>query len=83
MPDKKKSGTNIEKLLSEQLPNVFGRKAIPHLLPGIISSKSLANLQSLGQGPEAIKAGRTVIYTKEKFLPWLLKHLKINRKDAA
>jgi len=78
MPDKKKSGINIEKLLSEQLPNVFGRRAVNDLLPGIISSKTLANLDSQGKGPEKIKAGRTVIYKKDTFVPWLITHLKLS-----
>ena len=74
-----KPGAHIEKSLSEQLPNVFGRKSVNNLLPGIISAKTLANLDSLGKGPERIKAGRSVLYTRETFVPWLLKHFNLNR----
>jgi hypothetical protein len=69
---------HIEKLLEKQLTPVFGRKAVPDLLPGIISPKTLANLDSLGKGPRSIKAGRAVLYTRETFIPWLLNHLEIS-----
>ena len=77
MPDNM-SVEKIEKLLFGQLKPVFGRKAVNGLLPGIISSKTLANLDSLGRGPEAIKAGRSILYTRETFIPWLMAHLKLN-----
>ena len=72
---------NIKEQLYKQLPNVFGRKAVNDLLPGVISSKTLANLDSLGKGPEFVKAGRSVLYTRDSFVPWLLEHLKLNREN--
>jgi hypothetical protein len=73
--DRGKKMENLKKILSE-LPPVFGRQAIEQLLPGIISSKTLANLHSLGLGPECYKLGRTVLYDREIFVSWLLKKLK-------
>ena len=59
-----------------ELPPVFGRQAIEQLLPGIISSKTLANLHSLGLGPKCYKLGRNVFYDRETFVSWLLEQLK-------
>ena len=39
------------------LPVVFGRSVIEKLMPGVISSKTLANLQWLGKGPAYFKRG--------------------------
>jgi hypothetical protein len=65
----------IEKLKKE-LPIVFARKEIEHLLPGLISSKSLANLSSQGKGPPSYHHGRTVIYDRDVFLDWLSKRVR-------
>ena len=56
----------IEKLRKE-LPAAFGRKEVDLLLPGVISSKSLANLYSAGEGPNSYKLGRKVIYERIRF----------------
>ena len=61
--------------LSKGLPQAFGRSAIEKLLPGIISSKTLANLDSAGLGPPSYKCGRKVIYEKGAFLEWLNKRI--------
>ncbi len=65
-----------KELLREQLlanlPVAFSRAAIPKLLPGIVSSGHLANLQSKGIGPEHIIIKRKAIYTREAFVDWLL-----------
>ena len=66
---------NLKKMLSE-LPPAFGRQAIEQLLPRVISSKTLANLHSLGLGPECYKLGRNVFYDREIFISWLLEQLK-------
>ena len=64
----------IEKLKNE-LPIVFARKEIERLLPGLISSKTLANLSSQGKGPPSYRHGRTVIYNRDTFLNWLSKRV--------
>ncbi len=66
----------IEKL-SNSLPVVFGRTEVDKLLPGIINSKTLANLDSAGAGPSTYyKQGRKVFYEREVFLEWLAKRVK-------
>ena len=65
----------IEQLRAD-LPIVFARKEIERLLPGLISSKTLANLSSQGAGPPSYRHGRTVIYEREAFLDWLSKRVR-------
>ena len=65
----------IEKL-KEELPIVFARKEIERLLPGVVSSKTLANLSSQGTGPPSYHHGRTVIYDRDVFLDWLSKRVR-------
>lgn len=67
---------NIEKILEEGLPPVFGRKAIESLLPGIIKGKTLANYLSLGKGPISYKFGRSVFYRRDEFIEWFLTNIK-------
>ena len=62
--------------LSKELPPVFGRKAVESLMPGIISAKTLANLDSAGKGPEYYKHGRVVMYERSSFLSWLSERIK-------
>jgi hypothetical protein len=57
-----------------ELPIIFGRKAIEELMPGIISSKSLSNLHSLGKGPPFFKIGRRVFYEKDSYIAWFLQY---------
>ena len=63
--------TDLKNILSE-LPPIFGRKAVERLMPGIISSKTLANLHSMGKGPRSSRIGRTVCYARSEFVEWLL-----------
>ena len=68
--------TIIEKL-EESLPVVFGRTEVEKLLPGIINSKTLANLDSAGEGPATYyKQGRKVFYERDSFLEWLSGRIK-------
>ena len=53
------------------LPPVIARDHVEKLLGGIISSKSLANLDSLGEGPKRMRVGRKVAYRTEDLLEWL------------
>jgi len=59
--------------LREELPVAFGRTAVDQLLPGIISSKTLANLDSQGLGPKnRYTHGRKVFYRREEFIDFLM-----------
>ena len=64
----------------KSLPPAFGRSEIEVLLPGIISSKTLANLESMGSGPPSYRNGRRVFYERGSFLTWL--STRIRRVEA-
>jgi len=66
---------NLMQLL-EELPPEFGRKAIDSIMPGVIRAKTLANLESLGKGPNSHKIGRTVFYQRDEFVEWFIKHMQ-------
>ena len=57
--------------LSSKLPPIIARDHVEALLGGVIGSKRLANLDSLGQGPKRMRVGRKVAYLTEDLLGWL------------
>ena len=57
--------------LAKDLPPIISRDHVEDLLGGIISSKRLANLDSLGEGPKRMRIGRKVAYYTEDLLEWL------------
>ena len=59
------------KNLSDKLPPLIARAQVEKLLGGIISSKTLANLDSEGKGPKRIRIGRKVVYQTVDLLEWL------------
>jgi predicted DNA-binding transcriptional regulator AlpA len=65
-----------ENLLSEiqsELPPIIARGQVPKLLGGVISAKTLANLDSEGKGPKRIRIGRKVAYRREDLVEFLEK----------
>ena len=63
--------TDLKDKLSA-LPICFGRSVLDEILPGVVSSKSLANLAWRGVGPPFYKMGRKVYYEKSSFIEWLI-----------
>jgi predicted DNA-binding transcriptional regulator AlpA len=57
--------------LIPKLPPIISRDHVEELLGGVISSKTLANLDSLGEGPKRMRVGRKVAYLTEDLLEWL------------
>ena len=57
--------------LIPKLPPLISRDHVEKLLGGVISSKTLANLDSLGEGPKRMRVGRKVVYKTEHLLEWL------------
>ena len=54
------------------LPAIIARAEVGRLLGGAIASKTLANLDSLGLGPNGrFNIGRNVVYTRENLISWL------------
>jgi len=55
----------------KDLPNIIARAEVGRLLGNVISSKTLANLDSLGKGPRGRhKLGNKVFYLKAPFINW-------------
>jgi len=65
----------IIKKLKAELPPLFGREAVPKLIPGVFSHQTLSNLFSQKKGPPTIKIGRKACYERDSFLQWLQTHL--------
>ena len=63
--------------LNSKLPPIISRDHVEKLLGGVISSKRLANLDSLGEGPKRMRVGRKVAYMTEDLLEWLQQRTKI------
>ena len=57
--------------LIPKLPPLISRDHVGKILGGIISSKTLANADSLGEGPKRMRIGRKVVYMTEDLLEWL------------
>jgi len=66
----------------EKLPPFIARKDVGKLLGGCISPKSLANLDSLGRGPEGtLRNGKLVVYATGPLLEWLDQKNDQNRRS--
>ena len=59
------------KHLADSLPPIIARDHIERLLGGVISSKYMANLDSLGSGCKRMRIGRKIAYRTEDLLEWL------------
>lgn len=63
--------------LENCLPPLFDRETAAKCLGGIISPKTLANLDSLGKGPKyAMRIGKKIAYEKVSFLEWIKSRIK-------
>ena len=62
-------------LLRKTLPLVFSRKIVERALGGIISARTLANLDSKKRGPPKKYISNTVVYERDSFLFWLAARL--------
>jgi len=57
--------------LSGCLPPIISRDHVEKYLGGVISKKTLANLDSEGRGPKRMRIGRKIAYLTEDLLEWL------------
>ena len=62
--------------LLNNLPPIIARHDIEKYLGGLISKGYLQNLDCEGKGPERIKVGRKVGYTREALVTWLIQRTK-------
>ena len=64
------------KALESELPPVFTRKTASAAIGGLMSPKTMANLDALNQGPPKVQLGAKVGYERESFLQWLKGRLR-------
>ena len=57
--------------LIPKLPPMISRDHVETVLGGVVSSKTLANMDSLGTGPKRMRSGRKIVYRTEDLLEWL------------
>ncbi len=57
--------------IEQALPPVFSRKKAAEVLGGLISAKTLSNLDALRVGPPRIRNGSKVGYDRASFMLWL------------
>lgn len=69
--------------LREKLPPVFPRRCVEVITGGLIKVHTLANLDSMGQGPGYFKIGKRVGYEKETFLKWFEQRLELRGEGKA
>lgn len=63
--------------LRQELPPTFTRQFVCERLGGLLNVKTLANLDSLREGPaRKIRIGKKIGYERGVFLDWLEKRLK-------
>jgi hypothetical protein len=69
--DPTKEAPNFSKLF-EGLPPIVARSEVSRVSGGILTSKTMANHDSLGTGPAGrLKIGRKVAYEKNSLISWL------------
>ena len=65
------------KILEQNLPAIFTRRIASEAIGGLISAKTLSNLDALGEGPSLkLRVGSKVGYERANFLKWLKQRMK-------
>jgi len=69
--------TNFFTTLEKELPPLFTRQLASQKTGGLISAKTLSNLDSLNRGPSVkVRIGSKVGYERANFLQWLRGRMK-------
>lgn len=67
---------NLFEDLRNSLPPIVARADVPRFLGSVISRGHLANLDSAGLGPEKVRIGKKVAYTRDSLIIWLIARSK-------
>lgn len=63
--------------LTQELPPVFSRETASRLMGGILTPKTLSNIDGLGNGPSVkVRLGKKIGYEKHSFIEWLRNKLR-------
>lgn len=72
-----RNSASFFKVIEEHLPPVFTRRTASLSIGGLISPKTMSNLDSLGKGPLVkVRVGGKVGYERDSFMIWLKQKLK-------
>lgn len=70
-------------ILSSGLPPMVARKSVEQFLGGVVSTKTLANADAKGEGPEvAYAVGRSIVYRREALVDWLMHNFDVRRLET-
>ena len=62
----------------ENAPELLTRKAVEKLTGGLVKAKTLANKDSLGEGPaQRLKVMGKVAYPKQAVIDWLMEGMEV------
>lgn len=68
----------VIKANADQWPEIIARRDVEKFSGGAYSSRTMANLDCLGKGPDgAFRLGKTVMYSKQNLVTWLLDRLSV------
>lgn len=79
--DYRTSVKEFRNYLEESLPSLFPREKVAELTGGIISYRTMANIDFRKVGPPTIKVGRKVCYPKADFIEWAVNFYIHNDSD--
>jgi hypothetical protein len=72
----------LSKLYSE-LPPLFTRQEIARNLGGVLTAKTLKNIDSKGRGPEVgQRLGKKFVYEKDSFIRWFKNYILTYRSSV-
>lgn len=77
--DEKLQDRNIQylKRLTDKWPSALvAREKVGEFSGGTLHPRSMANLDSLNQGPPSVKLGRKVAYPAIELVEWLIKRIE-------
>jgi len=77
----KDSGKELKSFLESSLPMLFPRSRISELTNGIISYRTMVNLDYKRLGPPIVRVGRKICYSKKDFIAWAVKFYCIDNVE--
>lgn len=74
MTEKGRPSQQLLDTVAKSLPEYFPRNALSRLTNGLLSSKTLTNLNHNGKGPPVHYMARKAVYLREEFVPWMTEY---------
>jgi hypothetical protein len=69
--DKSRLNDVFDRMAKNWKSELVGRQKIADFTGGLFTPKTMANLDSIGDGPPRIKFGRNVGYPKRELIEWM------------